>query len=164
MKRLMNITTQLIRDLLEAGKLDASENSKRHRPPNCLLVEDDEADANLAIDALSKVNCVPVVARSGEEAMELLNQSKDPEIPNFEIVFLDLSLLGVAHGLDVLKHIRKYFPSIHTVLVSGHIDESVMNLVNHYDGQGGYVGVVKKPLRTTSVNEIFKKHNIPTPE
>lgn len=103
------------------------------------------------------------LARTGDEAIALLDRSKDPARPDYAIMFLDLVLRGsAAQGIEVLEHVRKFFPTVHVVLVSGHIDEGILNFIARYRGQGAYIGLVSKPLRREEVKDIFNKHRIPT--
>ncbi len=132
------------------------------RPPRCLLVEDDDNDAVLSLNVLEAMGVGVARAKTGEEAIRLLNQSKGPSISDFDIVFLDLVLRGgFIQGLQVFEHIRNNFPSTHTVIVSGYVTPEVIELISMHNGKGGYVGFITKPLHEMDVKEIFQKHRIP---
>lgn len=157
----MTIASTLLQGYQEAYKKD--ETNFRKRQPQCLLVEDDPFDAELSSRALKQLPLDLKVATNGDEAIRLLDASKDPKHPDYDIVFLDLMLKGsAAQGIQVLDHIRKNFPSVHVVLVSGHIDQGVLNLITSHKGSGGYIGVVSKPLVEEEVEDILKKHRLPS--
>lgn len=157
----MSITTQLIEDY---RAINRSETELVRRGPNCLLVEDDPTDAALSKYALDALGVPVQMADSGDQAIRLLEASKDPNRPDFDIVFLDLVLRGsAAQGVQVLEYIRSHFPSVHVVLVSGFIDQGVLNLITHHKGKGAYLGVVSKPLQKSEITEILQKHRLPVP-
>lgn len=76
-----------------------------HRPARILLVEDNPADARLAVEALKQAN-LPVelsIVEDGEEALEFLNARGaflGVEAP--DLVLLDLNLPGI-DGREVLE-------------------------------------------------------------
>lgn len=152
----MSITEKLAAEMRKAAR---EEGEPPRIIPNCLLVEDDKADAELSIHALCAMGAEVVHAMTGDQAIELLNKSKDPLKPDFHIVFLDLNLTGsAAQGLQVLQHIRTKFPSVHVVIVSGYIDEGILNLIASQ--KCGYVGIIRKPLEKMDVAEILAKHRL----
>jgi CheY-like chemotaxis protein len=158
----VSIVQQLIEDYRECNRVEAAASCVR-KLPHCLIVEDERSDIELTEYALNKLGVSWDVARTGEDAIKLLDRSKDPLKPDFDIVFLDLVLRGsAAQGIQVLEHVRKHFPSVHVVLVSGYVDSAILNLVAKHKGQGAYLGIVTKPLNIADATEIFKKHNLPT--
>lgn len=162
MQRFVDITSRLISNLRKQAEAESSEPVQVPFTPNCLLVEDVSRDAELSLAALHALNVPTMVARTGEDAIRLLKKSKDSDHPDFQIVFLDLVLVGSAvQGVEVLQFIRTNFPSIHTILVSGHIDNSILAMINAYSGRGGYIGFVTKPLEEMDIREIFAKHHLP---
>ncbi len=156
----MTITAKLIEDFRQINRKEAV-NFRKHQP-TCLLVEDDESDIALNERALRRFPIDLKIARTGDEALRLLDASKDPKHPDFDIVFLDLVLRGsAAQGIQVLEHIRTFFPSVHVILVSGHIDEGIFEYVRKHRGNGAsYLGIVTKPLKEVEVGNIIKKHRM----
>lgn len=161
MQRIMQVAEKLVADLREANREDETAFHLRNKEfvPHCLLVEDDPGDADLSKIALKAVGAEVQVATSGDEAIQLLDDSATPGIPDYHIVFLDLVLRqSVAQGIHVLQYIRKKFPKLHVVLVSGHIDESILNFISRQGG--GYIGIITKPLHRVNVREIMEKHRM----
>lgn len=157
----MTIAAELLEGLREANVKDQTNFLKKR--PQCLLVEDDASDAALSVYALKQLPVDLKIAASGDEAIKLLDASLDPKHPDYDIVFLDLLLRGSAkQGIQVLEHIRKNFPTVHVVLVSGHIDQGVLDLITSYKGRGAYLGVVSKPLVVEEVQDILHKHRLDT--
>lgn len=126
---------------------------------NCLIVEDDQNDAELSLEAIGNVGgVVALLARTGDEAMQLLQEAEGEFRPKFDIVFVDLKLAGSeAQGVDVIKKIQRQFPRTHTIIVSGTMSTDVLNQL-----QGSYFGIVSKPLQRDNLDEILNKHRMRT--
>lgn len=152
MKRLQQITQQII-----DGTLPSLRSAPLRRPVNCLIVEDDSNDAIMALEAVGSVGAVEaMVAKSGDEAIGLLNESVAGFRPKFDIVFVDLRLNGSeAQGQDVIRQIRERFPQTHTVIMSGYLSQGVVDAL-----RGAYVGIVSKPLMPECLEEIISKHRM----
>ena len=156
----MRITEQLLADLRQSNVENAQAAAAYADPEtNCLIVEDDERDAFLSQRAIESVpHAHAHVASTGDDAIKLLRESKTGGCP-FQIVFLDLNLRGsAAQGYDVLSYLRREFPHIHAVIVSGHIDAAILNFIASDKRSGGYLGVIAKPLHEANLREILAKH------
>jgi len=79
--------------------------------PNLLIVDDDEAIQRLLVIAAKDLGWRPVVAGSGEEAMDLLDAA-------VSAVVLDHGLPGM-DGLQTLVKIRHLFPSLPVIMLTG---------------------------------------------
>lgn len=164
MRRIVQITEKLVDDLRQAAREEGRKASTVAGAVRCLIVEDDCNDAELSKRALEAMGCSVTLAATGDDAIGLLNQSVPEDQPNFDIVFLDLCLTGsAAQGIQVLTHIRKNFPELHVVVVSGFVDAGLMRFITEHKGPGsGYIGVITKPLHQMDVREILAKHRLPT--
>ncbi len=169
MKRVVCIAEKLVAELRQVkaeevratGKAAEAAKAGADFIPNCLIVEDDEADAELSADAVRAVGVNATIARSGDEAVRLLDMAKAGDRPPFHIVFLDLNLVGSAkQGYDVLRHIRRIAPAIHVIIVSGYIDQGVINFLAGDKSSGGYLGIITKPLHRANLSEILAKHRM----
>lgn len=164
MKRIVQIAEQLAEEIRAAQREEQAlkgDGEASKTIPNCLIVEDNPHDAELAARALRSMGAEVRVAISGDQAIEILNQSANAVVPDFHIVFLDLNLTGsAAQGMQVLRHIRGQFPKLHVVIISGYIDEGLLNYISRSDKAGGYIGVISKPLDEMNVQEILEKHRL----
>ncbi|MCK5701700.1 MAG: response regulator [Cyclobacteriaceae bacterium] len=80
---------------------------------NFILIIDDEKLIPLVIDSFLKENgCITKKAASGKEGIALLKKN------NFDLVLLDLNMPEM-DGFEVLKIIKKDFPDIPVIVISG---------------------------------------------
>lgn len=155
-QRVAHIVRQLADQLREEAKCDGASQSAC-RIVNCLIVEDEESDAVLSLDAISTVGGVSAtLARTGDDALRMLAEAESGVRPPFDIVFVDLKLNdSEAQGQEVIERIRTRFPKTHTVIISGYLGQNVLDSL-----KGGYVGIVQKPLERTNLTEILSKHRL----
>ncbi|QSE98820.1 response regulator [Fulvivirga lutea] len=114
-----------------------------------LLVEDNEDDVILTLRAFKKNNILNevVVARDGEEALDLLFGSEERKPIKPSIILLDLKLPKLS-GLEVLKRIRenestKNFPVV--IMTTSNQEDDVVKC--YENGANSYV---RKPVDFTS--------------
>ena len=171
MKRVFCIADKLVKELRAVNAEETAHLAKqggampglqREFEPHVLIVEDDENDAMLSAHAIEAVGGVAAtIARTGDEAIKLLDAAKAGDRPPFHICFLDLNLVGsAAQGYEVLRHIRKINPKIHVIVVSGYIDQGVINFLASDKSTGGYIGIITKPLHEANLKEILAKHRM----
>ena len=82
-----------------------------------LIVDDDPAILFLMSKIVSRGGWKPLLARSGAEALELLDQA--------EVVVTDFSMPGM-DGLELVGEIRERDPAVPVILVSGYCSETVV--------------------------------------
>jgi DNA-binding response OmpR family regulator len=103
--------------------------------PNILLIDDEEAFVTTLQERLEMRGFLPRVALNGQAGLDMIAQ----EPP--DVVVLDLRMPGMS-GLEVLRRIRKGWPGLPVIMLSGHGSdqdfESCLNL--------GAARYHKKPL------------------
>ena len=78
-----------------------------------LVVDDDESIREMCYRALTNRDLDVTVAEDGEEALKKIQKK------TFDIVLTDLSL-PIIGGIELLKEIRKSYPSIDVIIMTGH--------------------------------------------
>lgn len=73
-------------------------------PIKVLLADDDKDDQHLFKEALDRTN-VPTELTTTDNGKELMDNLHDPEIPNPDIIFLDINMPG-KNGKECLKEIK----------------------------------------------------------
>lgn len=131
--------------------------AKRLKLAHILLVEDNEGDVLLTLEAFeeSKFHTQVSVARNGQEALDFLN--KTGEFSNAQrpdLILLDINI-PIFNGLEVLEEIKqddslKKIPVIMLTTSSNQkdIEMAYKNYCNSY---------VKKPLEMEDFMEAIKK-------
>ena len=85
-------------------------------PPIVLIVEDDELIQSIVEDALAEGGFKPVIASSGENAVELLDASHS----KYRALVTDINLgRGKMDGWEVARHAREINPVFPVVYMSG---------------------------------------------
>jgi DNA-binding response OmpR family regulator len=78
-----------------------------------LLVDDEEDFVTSLSERIGARDVSPDVAFDGEEALEKIRK----EAP--DVMVLDLKMPGM-HGLEVLERVKKAFPALQVVILTGH--------------------------------------------
>ncbi|PIS37569.1 MAG: response regulator [Nitrospirae bacterium CG08_land_8_20_14_0_20_52_24] len=78
-----------------------------------LLVDDEEAFVNTLAQRLKMRDLKVETVCNGEEALSYVKE-KEPDV-----MVLDLKMPGL-HGMDVLRKIRKAYPNIQVIVLTGH--------------------------------------------
>lgn len=85
-----------------------------------LVAEDEEAMARLLEKILTEHGHQVLIARDGEQAVELY----DHHVQEVDVVLLDIGLPKMA-GWDVVAKIRDQNPNVNVVVASGYIEPAV---------------------------------------
>ena len=89
-------------------------NPYRNSPLKVFVVDDDRLYANLVIRSLESDGFTNITyINSGEKCLIQLQDDEKPDV-----VLLDHSMLGL-NGLETLRHIKKTYPDIHVLFLSG---------------------------------------------
>jgi signal transduction histidine kinase/CheY-like chemotaxis protein len=107
-------------------------------PGSILLVEDNEQVGNLAETLLSEMGHGVVRARSGSEALHLVDTGAQ-----FDVVFSDVVMPGMT-GLELARSLKQRFPMLPIILTTGYSDRIMAA------GSQGFP-VVRKPYRMETI-------------
>jgi len=77
-----------------------------------LLVDDEEEFVTTLEERLQLREIETVIATDGDEALRIINAERPP------VVVLDVMMPGIG-GLDVLKQIKRNYPKIQVILLTG---------------------------------------------
>lgn len=120
-----------------------------NNPPSAtrhILVVDDEEDFRTVFSSvLSSAGYEITMAKSGEEAIEAIRNR------TFDLVVLDINMPNI-NGIQVLDWIRKDFPAMKVIIMTGyydeaHIDESLRRGADEVFGKPFQVGNVLNSVR-----------------
>jgi DNA-binding NtrC family response regulator len=86
---------------------------KRNKDIKVLLVDDEEAFVNTLAQRLKMRELKVDTVYDGEQALSAV-KLQEPDV-----MVLDLKMPGL-HGMDVLKEIRKAYPNMQVIILTGH--------------------------------------------
>lgn len=102
-----------------------------------LIVEDDAPVRRLAGRVLTDYGYKVLEAEDGESALSLLKDSRG----RVDLALCDIVMPGM-RGVDLAKKIRKAFPRVRVMLMTGYADKSLLDL--DYDGE--HWQILQKPF------------------
>lgn len=124
-----------------------------------ILVVDDEKNIRKTLtDILEDEGYTVLSATSGEEGLQILEQD------NIDLMLLDVKLPGM-DGIEILKQVRKDFPNLDVIMISGH--STIKTAVQAV--QMGAYNFLEKPLSLHKIIvsarniadkiKLYKKYN-----
>lgn len=108
-----------------------------------VMVVDDEEDARLLFKQrfrkeLKDGTMEFVFCASGQEALDRLSQQ---EAPHILVILSDINMPGMS-GIELLKILKKRYPSIHVIMITAYGDDLTYRLAM----ENGADGFVNKPI------------------
>lgn len=117
-----------------------------------LIMDDEEPILKMAGRMLSEMGYEPYLAKDGEEAIGIYQNTLESGKP-FDLVVLDLTIPGGMGGQETIQKLLKIDPNVQAVVSSGYSNDPVMsNYKNH-----GFVGVIPKPYSQEQVAEVLNE-------
>ncbi|MFT5469350.1 MAG: two-component system cell cycle sensor histidine kinase/response regulator CckA [Verrucomicrobiales bacterium] len=137
------------------SKLDNSEPEAMTSEPAdhqfVLVVDDDESVLAMMRAILESVGYAPILARSGEEAIEIYKMGIEGGYPS-PLVVLDLTLPGGINGLETFEALQRLDPEIRAIASSGYFDESAAQAAK----RRGFMGILPKPFTAERLVKLIQ--------
>ncbi len=105
-----------------------------------LFMDDEEDVRDVAEDFALALNCHIVCVPNGEEAVKVYKEAFEKG-EKFDIVFVDLTVVGGMGGEETLKELKKIDPDVKVVVSSGYAHSAAMSDFR----KRGFVNVLPKP-------------------
>jgi PAS domain S-box-containing protein len=119
-----------------------------------ILIVDDEVAIRTALSRyLSQHGYDPVPAMNGEEAIRILQTSREQGGAPFRAAILDLTIPGGLGGRETLPRLREIQPGLPAVVCSGYSSDPVMAHYRHH----GFDGVLAKPFLPADLARILSE-------
>ncbi|OAQ21799.1 PhnD/SsuA/transferrin family substrate-binding protein [Thermosulfurimonas dismutans] len=127
------------------GKVETHEKPYEAGTKTCsarILIMDDEEGVREPVAEILRLSGFEVeTAENGERALTIFKQALDAGTP-FDLVILDLTVPGGLGGRDLLPKLRKLFPEVKAIVVSGYSQDPVMEKYKEF----GFNGAIIKPF------------------
>jgi len=115
-----------------------------------LLLDDDPAIRDVAAKMLQRTGYDAVTVADGPEALRVYSEAHSQGTP-FDLVIMDLTIVGGIDGVETLRLIRERFPEVTAVVSSGYSTDPVMASFADY----GFSGVIVKPYTMEEMAEVL---------
>ncbi len=123
-----------------------------HQGKGLILILDDEEDIRdiLSIN-LQKLGYSVITRKNGKEILEVLDE---PQIGEKLIsLFLDVTIPGGLGGKDLIEGLRKKFPTLPIIVISGYSDDPIINRPQDY----GFTASLRKPFIYDELKKLLSK-------
>lgn len=117
-----------------------------------LFMDDEEPIRTLAAEMLSLLGYEVVLAKDGDEALDLYNAAKESTKP-FSAVIMDLTVPGGMGGKETIRRLQELDPEVKAIVSSGYSNDPVMAEYEKH----GFGGMVVKPFGIKEVSEALKR-------
>jgi len=135
-------------------KEEKEESTESLEGKKILVMDDDEGIADLLKEMLEDCGYMVILSRRGEEAISFYKEDFNSDKP-FDAVIMDLTIKGGLGGIDTIKELLQFDPTVKAIVSSGYSNESaVADFKRH-----GFVGAVSKPysrkMLLSALREVF---------
>jgi DNA-binding NtrC family response regulator len=111
-----------------------------------LLVDDEEDFVKSLAERIKIRKLGPEVALNGEEALQIVRD----EVP--DVMVLDLKMPGI-DGMEVLRRVKKAYPSVEVIILTGHGSEKDEKDARHL----GAFDYLQKPVDIDHLVQFIKR-------
>jgi CheY-like chemotaxis protein len=116
-----------------------------------ILFMDDEPDIRTIVDKILSAHDFDITCTSnGEQAIDAYYRAIEEECP-YDVLLLDLEVVGGMGGKDTIAILRQDFPHIKAVVTTGYLDDMVLS--NHREH--GFSGVLTKPFQMEDLISVL---------
>lgn len=117
-----------------------------------LVMDDEDAVREVMLLLLENLGHSAVGVPHGEAALQALEEAREKG-EAFDLVFMDLTIIGGMGGKDTIRQVRERFPAQRCVVMSGYSNDPIMaNAAEH-----GFVGVLQKPFNLGELSRLIDK-------
>ena len=113
-----------------------------------LWVDDEEIALEVWSQMLQKLGYSVLQARYGYEALEIFKKRKN----KISLVILDMRMPGM-NGVEVYDRLKKIQPQVKIILVSGYIEQYVLDEFS----QRNFNGYIEKPFKLKELSEKIEE-------
>ncbi len=128
---------------------------------NCiLLIDDDEATNYIHKRVINEIGCAKkvVAVRSGQAALDFLNEQIDGSYSQLDLIFLDINMPGM-NGWEFLEHYKKLSVAKQAKAVLVMLATSLNpNDLLHASDIEAVDGFESKPLNSEKMNRAIEHH------
>ena len=117
-----------------------------------LVMDDDAVVRELASEMLNNIGYRVIVARNGDQAVDLYAKAEDSGSP-FGAAIVDLTVPGGMGGREAIQQLLRIDPEAKVIVSSGYSNDPVMTDFRAY----GFSGAIAKPYRVKELSKTLYK-------
>lgn len=117
-----------------------------------LVMDDDEDTRGYVRKVIKQMGYEALLAGNGEEAVEAYQKAVSAG-ESVKVAVLDLTVRGGMGGVEALQKLLELNPSLKAVLVSGYVNDQVMEKYTEY----GFKAVLPKPYEISQLEDIIRR-------
>lgn len=120
-----------------------------------LVMDDEESVRDILREMLGFLDYEPVMAESGEEALELYRAARESGAP-IDIVILDLVVPTGMGGKECMEHLLEMDPDVRAIVSSGYSHDPVMSAFEKH----GFLDVLPKPYKIQDLSSVLEQFDL----
>ncbi len=117
-----------------------------------LVMDDQDLVRGMVERMLHNLGFTTRGAANGEQALELFRAAREDGAP-FQLVILDLTVVGGMGGKETLAALRSLDPSVKVIVSSGYSDDPVLSAYREH----GASGILPKPYRLQDLKSVLSE-------
>ena len=118
-----------------------------------MVMDDEKMIRDLATEMLETLGHDVVLARNGEEAIELFKKHRDAGEP-IDIIIMDLTIPGGMGGRFAVQEILAMKPDAKIIVSSGYSNDPIMANCEEY----GFCAAIGKPFEMEEITKVINQH------
>lgn len=133
-------------------KSSAAPASAQRSKGRVLLMDDEQAVRDMAVQILGACGYEVVAAKDGEESIELYRSAGESG-PPFDVVILDLTVRGGMDGREAIRRLIELDGSVKAIVSSGYSDDPIMSDFGRY----GFMAAIPKPYTIKELDDAIQR-------
>ena len=117
-----------------------------------LFMDDEEMFRHIMEEILPQIGAKVTTVKNGEEAISAYQQATEKG-NNFDVVILDMTIVGGKDGVTIGKEILEIDKNANIIISSGHTAHPIFKEYKKY----GFKGAIKKPYTISELTNVINK-------
>jgi|YNPMSStandDraft_1061717.scaffolds.fasta_scaffold00026_46 PAS domain S-box-containing protein len=134
-------------------EISKRENGKILRTGKVLILDDEEVIQKVLCKILSHIGFKCLIAKDGEEAIEIFNRERDRG-ENFDLLIFDMTIKGGMGGDKAIEEIRKIDSNVIAFVMSGYTEGPIFSEPQKF----GFNEIIQKPFTIDDIKKLLSKY------
>ena len=117
-----------------------------------LVMEDDRGLQEVFKEQLEYFGYIPQITANGEDAIKAFKEAREKGEP-FDLIIMDLTVVGGMGGKDAIKYIREIDKEIPVIVTTGYAEDIIVSTYKEY----GFSGALVKPFKMEELKNLINE-------